>query len=73
MLTRLVFAAVYLRLVWRIRAPIAAQIRGGGQSTLRRLLADLWPALMTAYVVCLLAVLTVEQLAGRSAPAGPGF
>jgi small-conductance mechanosensitive channel len=65
MLTRLVFAVIYLRLVWRIRAPIAAKIRGDGQSAFRRLLADLWPALMTAYVLCLLAVLTVEQLAGR--------
>jgi small-conductance mechanosensitive channel len=64
-LTRLVFAVLYLRLVWRVRAPIAAKIRGDGQSTLRRLLGDLWPALMTAYVLCLLAVLTVEQLAGR--------
>ena len=65
MLFRLVFAVVFLRLVWRVRAPIAAKIRGDGQSTFRRLLADLWPALMTAYVVCLLVVLTVEQLAGR--------
>ena len=65
MVARLVFAVVFLRLVWRVRAPIAAKIRGDGQSTLRRLLADLWPALMTAYVLCLLVVLTVEQLAGR--------
>ena len=64
-LIRLVFAVIFLRLVWRVRVPIAAKIRGDGQSTLRRLLADLWPALMTAYVLCLLVVLTVEQLAGR--------
>ena len=64
-LFRLVFAVLFLRLVWRVRAPIAAKIRGDGQSTFRRLLADLWPALMTAYVLCLLVVLTVEQLAGR--------
>ena len=51
--------------MWRVRVPIAAKIRGDGQSTVRRLLADLWPALMTAYVLCLLVVLTVEQLAGR--------
>jgi moderate conductance mechanosensitive channel len=62
---RLVFAVLFLRLVWRVRVPIAAKIRGEGQSTVRRLLADLWPALMTVYVVCLLGVLTVEQLAGR--------
>jgi moderate conductance mechanosensitive channel len=64
-LCRLVFAMIFLRLVWRVRVPIAAKIRGDGQSTVRRLLADLWPALMTAYVLCLLVVLTVEQLAGR--------
>ena len=71
-LCRVVFAVIFLRLVWRVRAPIAAKIRGDGQSTVRRLLADLWPALMTAYVVCLLVVLTVEQLAGRlrTGPAG---
>ena len=64
-LFRLAFAVIFLRLVWRVRVPIAAKIRGDGQSTIRRLLADLWPALMTAYVLCLLVVLTVEQLAGR--------
>ncbi len=64
-LGRLLFAAVFLRLVWRVRGPIAAKIRGHGQGTVRRLLADLWPALMTAYVLCLLVVMTVEQLAGR--------
>jgi small-conductance mechanosensitive channel len=64
-LGRLLFAAVFLRLVWRVRGPIAAKIRGHGQSAVRRLLADLWPALMTAYVLCLLVVMTVEQLAGR--------
>jgi moderate conductance mechanosensitive channel len=64
-LGRLLFAAVFLRLVWRVRGPIAAKIRGDGQSAVRRLLADLWPALMTAYVLCLLVVMTVEQLAGR--------
>jgi small-conductance mechanosensitive channel len=62
---RLVFVGVFLRLVWRVRHPIALLIRGDGQSTLRRVLADLWPALMTAYVLGLLVVLTVEQLAGR--------
>jgi small-conductance mechanosensitive channel len=64
-LCRLVFAVIFLRLVWRVRVPIAAKIRGDGQSALRRVLADLWPALMTAYVLGLLVVLTLEQLAGR--------
>jgi small-conductance mechanosensitive channel len=62
---RILFAVLFLRLVWRVRAAIAAQIRGDGSSMLRRILADLWPHLMTAYVVGLVAVITVEQLAGR--------
>jgi moderate conductance mechanosensitive channel len=63
-IARLVFVALLLRLVWRIRKPIASMIRGDEPGTLRRVLADLWPALFSAYVLCLLVVLTVEQLNG---------
>ncbi len=66
LLGRLVFVAVLLRLVWRVRYPIAVMIRGDGGSSIRRVLADLWPALMTAYVMVLLLITTVEQLAGRA-------
>jgi small-conductance mechanosensitive channel len=62
---RIVFVVVFLSLIWRVRDPIGAHIRGDGQSAIRRVVADLWPALMTAYVLGLLVVLTVEQLAGR--------
>ena len=62
---RLVFVATFIRLVWKVRAPIAAHIRGNGRSAIRRVLADLWPALMTAYTLGLLVIMTVEQLAGR--------
>ncbi|HWC04342.1 MAG TPA: mechanosensitive ion channel domain-containing protein [Methylomirabilota bacterium] len=62
---RILFVVVLLQLLWRIRAPIARLIRGDGRSTLRRVVADLWPALMTAYVLGLIVVMTVEQLAGR--------
>jgi small-conductance mechanosensitive channel len=72
-LTRGLFTVLFLQLVWRVRGPIARLIRGDGQSTIRRLLADLWPALMTAYVLGLLAVLTVEQLAGRLHVGGTGI
>ena len=65
LLGRLLFVAVLLRLVWRVRWPIAAKIRGDGHSTIRRVLADLWPALMTAYILGILAILTIEQLGGR--------
>jgi small-conductance mechanosensitive channel len=64
-ITRVLFAVLFLQLVWRVRGPIARLIQGDGRSMIRRFLAELWPALMTAYVLGLLAVLTVEQLAGR--------
>jgi small-conductance mechanosensitive channel len=70
---RVVFALVFLRLVWHVRYPIATLIRGDGRSTLRRVLADLWPALMTAYVVAILAIITVEQLADRQRTARAGI
>ena len=65
LLGRLVFVAALLRLVWRVRWPIAAKIRGDGHSTIRRVLADLWPALMTTYILGILAIVTIEQLGGR--------
>ncbi len=65
MLVRILFVVVFLRLVWRVRGPIAAQIRGDGRSALRRILGDLWPLLMTAYILGLVVAATVEQLAGR--------
>jgi small-conductance mechanosensitive channel len=64
-LARAVFVVTFVRLVWRVREPIAALIRGPGRGSLRRVLADLWPALMTAYVLGLFVVMTVELLAGR--------
>ncbi len=65
-LARILFVALFLRLVWRLTGPIAAMIRGDGRGGFRRMLAELWPLLMTAYVLLLLVALTVEQLAGRS-------
>ena len=50
-LFRLAFAVIFLRFGVARPGPIAVKIRGDGQSTIRRLLADLWPALMTAYVL----------------------
>lgn len=64
-LARFVFVAALLRLVWGVRRPIAALIRGDGRRAVRRLLADLWPALMTVYVLVLTVIMTIEQLAGR--------
>jgi moderate conductance mechanosensitive channel len=62
---RVIFVLLLLRVVWRVRHPIAAAIRGQDPGTLRRVLADLWPALMSAYILGLLVVLTVEQLGGE--------
>ncbi len=63
---RILFVAVLLHAVWRQRAPIAGLIRGADPGPLRRVLADLWPVLMTAYVLVLLLALTGEQIAGRA-------
>ena len=65
-LGRLLFVVLFLRLVWRLAKPIGAMIRGDGQSSLRRILADMWPVLMTAYVLVLLVALTMEDLSGRA-------
>ena len=63
-ISRLVFVLLLLQLVWRVRQPIAAVIRGPEPGALRRLLAELWPALFSAYVLGLLVILTIEQLGG---------
>jgi small-conductance mechanosensitive channel len=63
---QVLFVAVLLYTVWRQRVPIAGLIRGANPGPLRRVLADLWPVLMTVYVLVLLFALTVEQLADRA-------
>jgi small-conductance mechanosensitive channel len=73
LLSKLVFVVALLRVVWSVRAPIAALIRGDGRRPVRRLLADLWPALMTAYVLVLVVVSTIEQLAGRQRTSRAGL
>ncbi|HEY7138919.1 MAG TPA: mechanosensitive ion channel domain-containing protein [Methylomirabilota bacterium] len=65
-LGRVLFVVLFLRLVWRLARPIGALIRGDGESGLRRMLADLWPVLMTAYVLILVVALTMEDLSGRA-------
>ncbi len=65
-LGRILFVVLFLRLVWGLVRPIAAMIRGNGASSIRRILADLWPVLMTVYVLGLLVALTIEELSGRS-------
>ncbi len=63
---RILFVTVLLYTAWRQRAPIADRIRGADPGPLRRILADLWPLLMTAYVLVVVLAQTVEQLGGMA-------
>lgn len=70
LLLRILGAAAFLLLmldtIWRVRADVAALIRGPGEAGhLRRLLADLWPALATAYLAGLFLSLTNDLLLDR--------
>jgi small-conductance mechanosensitive channel len=70
---RFLFVAVLLYTVWRQRAPIADRIRGADPGPLRRVLADLWPGLMTAYVLVVLLAVTLEQLVDGEFRSGAGI
>src|SRR5262249_26302068 len=59
---RILFLVVFLRLIWAVRRPIAALIRGNGERLLRRFAADVWPILMTLYAVTIVLAATVEEL-----------
>jgi len=73
-LVAVLFAAVFLLVAWRSRAEVAALIRGAGEDhPLRRLAADLWPALLTAYVLIILAARTFERFGGRMADGQAGI
>jgi len=70
LLLRIVGATLFLLLmldtIWKVRADVAALIRGPGEpGHLRRLLADLWPALATAYLVALYLTLLNDLLLDR--------
>ena len=48
------FVLLMLYTIWKVRADVAGLIRGAGEpGPLRRLLADLWPALAAAYLLWL--------------------
>jgi small-conductance mechanosensitive channel len=54
--------------IWRIRADVAAMIRGAGDGgPLRRLLAELWPVLACAYLAVVFLARVVEVLSGGPA------
>jgi small-conductance mechanosensitive channel len=68
------FLGLFLGVVWCSRADVASLIRGPDPgSLLRRLLADLWPILMTAYVVLVFLLRVVEQLSGKSLGSSAGI
>lgn len=58
------FVAVFLYTIWRYRHGITDSIRAGRLSPLGRVVADLWPALMTAYVTMLFLATLVGRLTG---------
>ena len=52
--------------VWGVREDVAGLIRGpGAPGAPRRILADLWPALATAYLIFVYIALVLDILAGR--------
>jgi small-conductance mechanosensitive channel/phosphatidylglycerophosphate synthase len=59
------FLAFAFDTIWRLRAGVAAMIRGAGDGgPLRRLLAELWPVLAMAYLAVVLLARVVEVLSG---------
>ena len=55
--------------VWRLRAPVAALIRGTGDpGPLRRLLADVWAGLATIYFVAIYLSRLLTLLSGNTEP-----
>src|SRR5262249_14476852 len=70
---RFVFLVLFVRLVWAVRGPIAALIRGDGGSLLRRLAADAWPVLMTLYTLTIVLAATVEELTERGFRSSSGI
>jgi small-conductance mechanosensitive channel len=69
----ILFVAVLLHTVWGQRAPIAGLIRGADPGPLRWVLADLWPVLMTAYVLTTLIAVTVERLTHQTFKSNAGI
>jgi len=71
LLFRILGAAIFILLmldtIWKVRGDVAGLIRGHGEpGPLRRLLADLWPALATAYLLALFLSLTSDLLLGHA-------
>lgn len=65
---------LFLGAVWRNRAEVAVLIRGREPATpLRRLVAELWPILMTAYVVLVFLARVFEQLSGEPLHSAAGI
>ncbi|HSE94867.1 MAG TPA: mechanosensitive ion channel domain-containing protein, partial [Methylomirabilota bacterium] len=73
-LAAILFAAGFLLVAWWSRAEVTILIRGVGEDhPIRRLAADLWPALLTAYVLIILAAHTFELFGGHMADGRAGI
>ena len=61
------FIGLMLDTIWNLRADVARLIRGAGETGhLRRLLAELWPAIATLYLVALYLSLLDDLLLGHT-------
>lgn len=71
----LVGLVLTLTVVWLLRQPFAALIRGDAprRATVRGWLADLWPIIATMYFLSLFAVSMHGMLTGERGPLGIGF
>lgn len=68
MLVAVLLLASAVATVWAVRQDVGAMIRGPGEaSPLARLVAEIWPALATAYLLVVYLASFLDALAGRPA------
>ena len=68
MLIAVLLLASAIATVWAVRQDVGAMIRGPGESSpLARLVAEIWPALATAYLLVVYLASFLDALAGRPA------
>ena len=68
MLIAALLLASAIATVWAVRRDVGAMIRGPGEaSPLARLVAEIWPALATAYLLVVYLASLLDALAGRPA------
>jgi len=66
LLVGLLLVASAIATLWAVRQDVGAKIRGEGEaSALARIVAEIWPALATAYLVIVYLAVVLDALAGR--------